>query len=476
MKVLIIGGGASGMMAALSAAEDGSNRVMLLERQGRVGRKLLATGNGRCNLTRLGAKPSDYFGARGAAATALRHCPPEDVLTFFDELGLPAAPDEEGRVYPLSNQAASVLDALRLSAAERGCEIRTDCAVEEIRTEGNSQARSARSDAQSRGQKASGRSAEPYPSFRADAVRSHRADGVHGKGASPSAFASSEHERGSADAASSFLVRTSDGQTLRARRVLICTGGLAAPKLGACGDGYKLMEMLGHSSTPKFPAIAALKTPPEPVRPLKGQRAECLLTLTSGSRTLRAERGEALFADGGVSGIAAMQLARACQTALRAGEKCALHLHFAPDWEDVDARLSERARRLPLRTMEDFLSGVVPKRIGQTLVKAAGIEPLSREARSLSPRELRALAAALTDWTLPVTGTQGFEQAQVTAGGVSMDGFDPETMQSRRVPGLYGAGELMDVDGDCGGFNLQWAWSSALIAARHIQRQWEEEQ
>lgn len=475
LDLIIIGGGAAGLAAACAAARPG-RRVVLLEKQSRVGRKLLATGNGRCNLTRLGAKPSDYFGARGAAATALRLCPPEDVLAFFDELGLPAAPDEEGRVYPLSNQAASVLDALRLSAAERGCEIRTDCAAEEIRAEGNSQARSARSDAQSRGQKASGRSAEPYPSFRADAVRSHRAGSVHGKGASPSAFASSEHERGSADAASSFLVRTSDGQTLRARRVLICTGGLAAPKLGACGDGYKLMEMLGHSSTPKFPAIAALKTPPEPVRPLKGQRAECLLTLTGGSRTLRAERGEALFADGGVSGIAAMQLARACQTALRAGEKCALHLNFAPDWEDVDARLSERARRLPLRTMEDFLSGVVPKRIGQTLVKAAGIEPLSREARSLSPRELRALAAALTDWTLPVTGTQGFEQAQVTAGGVSMDGFDPETMQSRRVPGLYGAGELMDVDGDCGGFNLQWAWSSALIAARHIQRQWEEEQ
>ena len=475
LDLIIIGGGAAGLAAACAAARPG-RRVVLLEKQSRVGRKLLATGNGRCNLTRLGAKPSDYFGARGAAATALRLCPPEDVLAFFDELGLPAAPDEEGRVYPLSNQAASVLDALRLSAAERGCEIRTDCAAEEIRAEGNFLARSARSDAQSRGQKASGRSAEPSPSFRADAVQSHRAGGVHGKGASPSALASSEHERGSADAASSFLVRTSDGQTLRARRVLICTGGLASPKLGACGDGYKLMEMLGHSSTPKFPAIAALKTPPEPVRPLKGQRAECLLTLTGGNRALRTERGEALFADGGVSGIAAMQLARACQTALRAGEKCALHLNFAPDWGDADARLSERARRLPLRMMEDFLSGVVPKRIGQTLVKAAGIEPLSREARSLSPRELRALAAALTGWTLPVTGTQGFEQAQVTAGGVSMDGFDPETMQSRRVPGLYGAGELMDVDGDCGGFNLQWAWSSALIAARHIQRQWEEEQ
>ena len=152
LDLIIIGGGAAGLAAACAAARPG-RRVVLLEKQSRVGRKLLATGNGRCNLTRLGAKPSDYFGARGAAATALRLCPPEDVLTFFDELGLPAAPDEEGRVYPLSNQAASVLDALRLSAAERGCEIRTDCAAEEIRAEGNSQARSARSDAQSRGQK-----------------------------------------------------------------------------------------------------------------------------------------------------------------------------------------------------------------------------------------------------------------------------------------------------------------------------------
>lgn len=502
LDLIIIGGGAAGLAAACAAARPG-RRVVLLEKQSRVGRKLLATGNGRCNLTRLGARPSDYFGARSAAAAALRLCPPEDVLAFFDELGLPAAPDEEGRVYPLSNQAASVLDALRLSAAERGCEIHTDCAAEEVRVEGTSQTRSsrrgdgARSDAQSRKQKASIRSAEPYPSFRADAAHSLSADGAfigdeRGKPC-PSGTDAAHSRRTDGDIGSprpidaarprrmddsspSFLVRTSDGQTLRARRVLICTGGLAAPKLGACGDGYKLMERLGHSSTPKFPAIAALKTPPEPVRPLKGQRAECLLTLTGGNRTLRAERGEALFADGGVSGIAAMQLARACQTALRAGERCALHLNFVPDWEDVDARLAERARRLPLRTMEDFLNGIVTRRIGQTLVKAAGIEPLSREARSLSPKELRALAAALTDWTLPVTGTQGFEQAQVTAGGVSMDGFDPETMQSRRVPGLYGAGELMDVDGDCGGFNLQWAWSSALIAARHIQGQWEEEQ
>ena len=387
LDLIIIGGGAAGLAAACATARAG-RRVVLLEKQSRVGRKLLATGNGRCNLTRLGARPSDYFGARSAAATALRLCPPEDVLAFFDELGLPAAPDEEGRVYPLSNQAASVLDALRLSAAERGCEIRTDCAAEEIRAEGNSQTRSARrgDGAQGRKQKASSRFAESYPSFRADAAHSHRADGASigdGRGKPCPSGADAAHSHRMDDALPAFLVRTSDGQTLRARRVLICTGGLAAPKLGACGDGYRLMERLGHSSTPKFPAIAALKTPPEPVRPLKGQRAECLLTLTGGNRTLRAERGEALFADGGVSGIAAMQLARACQTALRAGERCALHLNFVPDWEDADARLAERARRLPLRSMEDFLNGVVTRRIGQTLVKAAGIEPLSREARSL---------------------------------------------------------------------------------------------
>ena len=441
---IIIGGGASGLAAACALA---GWKIALLEKQPRVGRKLLSTGNGRCNLTNLNASPERYHGARGAAARALELCPPGEVLRFFELLGLPAVADDESRVYPMSNQAASVLDALRLYAAEHGCEILTECAAESI-------------------------------------VRR----------SSPACF----------------RVCTADGRGLDARRVLVFTGGLAAPKLGACGDGYRLLEAMGHTSTAKMPAIAPLRTPPEIVRGLKGQRADCAVTLWVNGRPARSERGEILFSETGVSVIAAMQLARSCSEAARKGARCELKVNFLaegrrldlhagvklreaangihgveaaghdsclnPDLrESVEQWLMERARRLPDRAMEDFLNGVVSRRLGQALAKSAGIEPLSRRADSLPASEIRALAAVLTQWTIPVTGVQGFDQAQVTAGGVALDDFDWDTMQSRRAPGLYAAGEVLDVDGDCGGYNLQWAWASALIAARSMRRAMDQE-
>ena len=395
---LIIGGGASGLAAACALAGAGK-KVLLAEKQSRVGRKLLSTGNGRCNLTNLRAAAQNYHGARAAAARALELCPPEDVLDFFGELGIPAVSDEEGRVYPMSNQAASVLDALRLSAAERGCEILTDCGAESV-------------------------------------------------------------QRGK----NGFTVRCSEGRVFQTKKVLVCTGGLAAPKLGACGDGYKMLESLGHTSVAKLPAIAALKTPPEQVRSLKGQRVECAIALLADGKIVREERGEVLFAETGVSGIASMQLARVCGEALKAGKKCEVRINLMGDKDAFDM-LCDRVEKLPKRAMEDFLNGIVSKRVGMALVKLAGIE-MTRTAESLRTKELRALAAVLTGWTIPVTGVQGFEQAQVTAGGISLKDFNWDTMESKRAPGLYAAGEVLDVDGDCGGFNLQWAWASALIAAK----------
>ncbi len=395
---LIIGGGASGLAAACALAGAGK-RTLLLEKQARVGRKLLSTGNGRCNLTNLGARPEHYHGSRAAAAKALELCPPQRVLEFFEELGLPAVADSEGRVYPMSNQAASVLDALRLSAAERGCEIVTDCAAENI---------------------------------------------LRNK--------------------SGFTVKCADGRSFQARTILICTGGLAAPKLGACGDGYKMLEALGHTSMPKLPAIAALKTAPEAVRALKGQRAECAIALVADGKILREEHGEVLFSETGVSGIASMQLARQCGEMMKVGKKCAVRIDFLPG-QDAFSLLCDRAEKLPRRSMEDFLNGIVSKRIGMALVKLANID-LTRPAESLKTKEIRALAELLAGWTIPITGVQGFDQAQVTAGGISLKDFDLNTMESKRAPGLFAAGEVLDVDGDCGGFNLQWAWSSALIAAK----------
>ena len=399
--VMIIGGGASGLMAACALSQRG-RRVVLLEKQSRVGRKLLSTGNGRCNLTNRNARSSDYHGARQAAQAALKAWPPKRVEALFGALGVPCVADAEGRVYPMSRQAASVLDALRLCCDERGVATLTDFPVTAL--------------------------THPGEVFEAAAA---------------------------------------DGRRVRARCALVCTGGLAAPKLGASGEGCRLLEGFGHRIAPRFPAIAPLRTPAEPIRGLKGIRAEGGIALVSGGETLRTEWGELLFADGGVSGIAAMQLARQVNECLRAGRACALRLSFVPEGEDLS--LQSRAEALPRRALEDFLNGIVPKRLGQALVRAAGLES-ARPAGALTAAELARLSGLLAGWSIPVTGTGDFDQAQVTAGGARLQDFDVRSMQSLRQSGLFAAGEVLDVDGDCGGFNLQWAWSSALLAAEGIDR------
>ena len=207
MKTIIIGGGAAGLFAACNLSREGA-QVTLLEKQNRVGRKLLSTGNGRCNLSNLNASEKDYSGDAHYIRTALRAFTPRNAVEFFESIGLICSPDEEGRVYPLSNQAAGVLDALRLYADEQGCETVTEFEVKNIVRKKNG-----------------------------------------------------------------FIVEASDGRKLTADFVLIACGGLAAPKLGGCADGYKLMESFGHKISPRFPAIAALKTDPEAVRRLNARIA-----------------------------------------------------------------------------------------------------------------------------------------------------------------------------------------------------------
>ena len=399
-KTIIIGGGAAGLFAACQLARKNAD-VTLVEKQARVGRKLLSTGNGRCNLSNLNASEKDYHGDARYVRAALAALPPRSAVDFFEEMGLICTADEEGRVYPLSNQAAGVLDALRLYAHEQGLETITEFDVKRVERKKDK-----------------------------------------------------------------FIVEAADGRKLQADYVIIACGGLAAPKLGGCPDGYRLLEAFGHKTTAKVSAIAALKTDPEAVRALKGIRMHGRIELICGNEVLRRETGEILFSETGVSGIAAMQLARDINLQLQKNKKCNLRMNFYPGAEKDF--IQKRAAALPDRPLDDFLSGVVPKRLGQVLIKNAGVGPLSMEAGDLTISQCEKIQKLLTGWTLNVKSTLGFDQAQVTCGGVELKDFDPETLESRCMPGLFAAGEVLDVDGDCGGFNLQWAWSSAYLCAREI--------
>lgn len=398
-SVLVIGGGAAGMMAALTAAEDKNNRVLLLERQQRVGRKLLATGNGRCNLTNIGAAAANYHGeAPDFALSALRQLPPGETLALFRSFGLLTVTEESGRVYPLSDSASSVLDVLRFQLAQRGVELRCSSPAREIRRE---------------------------------------------KGG--------------------FLVLT-DGEQLRADRLIVACGGAAGKKLGGVTDGYELLAPLGHKRTKLYPSLVQLTTEPDYPRALKGVRADASLRLLRGKELLAEAQGEVQFTERGVSGPAAFDLSRAASTG---GEGLTLRLDFLRDYSETQLRALLAARRESLPDLEaaELLTGPVHNRLGKMLLRYSGLDT-KKCVGALSDRELQQVAAACKDFRLPLRGTEGFDSAQVTAGGLRTADFDPETLQSRLVPGLYVCGELLDIDGDCGGYNLQWAWASGRLAGR----------
>ncbi|MBR1566729.1 MAG: aminoacetone oxidase family FAD-binding enzyme, partial [Oscillospiraceae bacterium] len=397
--IIIIGAGASGMMAALTVAGVPGRRVILLERQQRAGRKLLATGNGRCNLTNTGASLENYHGeSRDFAAPALDAFPPQAVLDFFHGLGLVTVEEYGGRVYPLSDSANSVLDVLRFHLEAKGVELKA---------------------------------AEPAREVKRD-------------------------KQG-------FTIVT-DSERLHADKLIIACGGAAGAKLGGVSDGYELLKMLGHKRTALYPSLVQLVTAPEYPRALKGVRADCALRLYAGENLLAESGGELQFIETGVSGPAVFDLSRAATTG---GKGLNLAADFLQDHEEAAlfGLLKQRCETLPALPAGDMLTGIVHNRLGKMLIKYAGLNA-AVPLWELNDRALRKLAKACKDFRLPVQGTEGFDKAQVTAGGVKTSGFNPETLESWFVPGLYACGEVLDIDGDCGGYNLQWAWASGRLAGR----------
>ena len=395
--VVVIGGGASGIMAALTAAGNRENRVVLLERQQRIGRKLLATGNGRCNLTNTGAAPVNYHGEQtDFAAPALAKFTPGDTLAFFHARGLLTVEEYGGRIYPLSNSANSVLDVLRFALEKAGVELRCACPARQILRQG-----------------------------------------------------------------AGYRVVTDEG-SVDADFLIVACGGAAGAKLGGVSDGYELLKPLGHKRTALRPSLVQILTAPDYPRALKGVRAQARVRLLAGEEVLGESCGELQFTETGVSGPAAFDLSRA---AAAGGEGLTLHADFLPRGADAFALLRARRETFPDQPSSELFTGMLHNRLGRMLVKYASLEA-ARPIGSLTDKELSRAVRACTDFTLPVRGTEGFDNAQVTAGGIRTAGFNPETLESWFMPGLFVCGELLDVDGDCGGYNLQWAWASGRLAGR----------
>lgn len=400
--LIIIGGGASGLAAACVAADAGLD-TLLLEKEERVGRKLLATGNGRCNLMNFG-EPA-YWGDSAFARSVLTACGAEEVARFFEGLGLVIRREADGRAYPASGQAACVLDCLRARLENsQSVKVRASCTVREIWRRGEG-----------------------------------------------------------------FSIRTQGGETFEADRLIVSAGGPAAPKLGGSESLAAELAGLGHRLVPFRPALSALMTDTAPVKGLSGLRVPACLTLFRDARPVSASAGEMLFTEYGISGVCAMQLSREAGEGLDAGAAMEVSLDFsalaglaAPLMRRV--RIEETDAKAAYHKMLDFLRRREGRLVAARLYTGLLPRMMAQKVQSLS---LQKAAQWLTALRLRVTGVRGFDAAQVSSGGLSCSDFDPGTLQSRLVPGLYVTGETLNVDGDCGGYNLLFAWATGLLAAGH---------
>lgn len=398
--VIIIGAGASGLCCAISAKRRlPSLKIMILEKLDRAMKKLIVTGNGRCNITNGNIDISHYYGEdRRFIEQVLKKHGLDDTVEFFSSIGVEIVFEPDGRAYPMSYQASSVVDALRFEADELGIGIIYNSALTELKYSKN------------------------------------------------------------------FTVSTSDGRTFNAEKVVAASGMLSGgTKLGCDGFLFDLLCKKGFEKTNPSPAIVQVKTETAVTKQLKGIKVNAAVTVITGGKFQKTDFGEVLFTDYGLSGPPVLQLSRFCKIGSM------ISLDLVPQMDEFSLRENILARKTILknRTAENFLTGFLNKRVGQTIIKSCDIK-LADKVFAISDSEISRICKTIKDFRFKVTGNTGFINSQVTSGGISVTELSPLDMQSRRIPGLFVIGELVDADGDCGGYNLQWAWSSAMTAADGI--------
>lgn len=412
LDVIIIGGGASGMSAAISCqmlAKDHLGtplNILILEKNDRVGKKVLATGNGRCNLSNQDMEMLHFHSHQtDFPEKVFNSISPSIVLTFLEELGIPTVA-EGTKIFPMSKNASSVVDAFRFALKELEINVETDCDVETIQ----------------------------------------KKDGI-------------------------FEVVLKDGSSYGATCVIVACGGACAPSLGTTGDGYKWLSQLGHKVYAPKPSIVQLVTDNSVTKALSGLKLECELSLNSKDMLIAHQYGEVLFTDYGLSGPAVLQVSgevsrRVKKNRLSVPMTISLKLFDELELQRIRREIGKRISIWGERTLDQLLIGILPSKISSMLLKSALARPLSILIATLSNEDIEKIVKTLKAWKFEVLGTKSLDFAQTTIGGADTEEFSHETMESKIVPGLYCCGEVLDVDGDCGGYNLTWAFSSGILAGR----------
>ncbi|GKU25854.1 NAD(P)/FAD-dependent oxidoreductase [Clostridium folliculivorans] len=405
--IVVVGGGASGLLAAITAKDYGAD-VAIIEGSDRVGKKILTTGNGRCNISNslIGFPFENYHSEN---PNFFNHClnnfSVEDTKNLFLLLGLPIVELEKGKMYPQSLQASSVVDILRFAIEDRNIPV--------------------------------------YNSFKVKKI-------VHNNNI--------------------FKLSTSDSSlgTISCGKVIFACGGKSAHKTGSDGSGYNLAYHLGHSIVEPIPALIQLKLEHRSLKALSGIKFDGVTEVIVDGVSLRKEFGEILFTDYGISGPPILQLSRIASYSLSKNKDVIISVDMTPgkSVEDIHNFFESHWAIVSHRTLMESFIGVINKKLVPILLKEAGIQDIHKPCYSLDWKEKNNIINLLKSWSFKCIGTNGFDSAQVTAGGINTKEVDPKTLQSKIIPNLYFCGEVLDVDGDCGGFNLQWAWSSGVLAGK----------
>jgi len=402
-NILVIGGGASGIIAAISALRSGA-KVTLVERNSRLGKKVLVTGNGRCNITNTKITSENYHGKNPRFVNdVFAHFDNKNTLEFFENLGIVTKVEENGRVFPISGQASSVVDVLTHYLKDLGCNFLYDTKVSDLKKVGDS-----------------------------------------------------------------FKVSIEDKSTLNFNKVIIACGGKSVPALGSDGSGYDLATNLGHEITTIWPALVQVKLKDDFFEEIKGVKIDGSASLIIDGKVVKKEIGEILFTHYGLSGPVILKFSREIKENILSGEKVMISLALLQefDFEKLDKFLMERFNNLSKKALKTSFLGFIQKRLIPHLLKNAGIINIDKKCAEISAKERKAIVNTLLDWEFEVQDTNGFKNSQVTAGGVKTDEVNSKTLESKKVEGLYFCGEVLDIDGDSGGYNLQFAWSSGYVAGK----------